>query len=187
MVSPRDDERPRPLEEYRDYLRVLARAQLDPRLRGKLDPSDVVQETLLKAHAHKDQFRGGTEVEKRAYLRQILARELLMAARKYGRQHVGLERSLQAALEESSARLEAWLAAEDSTPIERAVREEQLLRLARGLARLPADQREAVELRYLQGYTVSDVGKFMERTAASVAGLLRRGLMALRDGLRESE
>src|SRR5262245_3015501 len=110
--------RVRPLECFREYLRVLARLHVDPRLRGKLDPSDLVQETLLRAHARRDQFRGATDGELAAWLRQALANQLADALRRYTRpqRDVGLERSLEAAVEESSARLGQWLASGQSGP-----------------------------------------------------------------------
>src|SRR5690349_4176955 len=108
----------RPLEDYREYLRMLARLQLEPRLRGKLDPSDIVQEALLKAHEKREQFRGKSEEERAAWLRSILANTLIDVARKYGAQvrDVAAERSLEAALQESSAQLEKWLATDASSP-----------------------------------------------------------------------
>ena len=119
----------------------------------------MVQQTLLKAHQNRDQFRGRTEAELAAWLRAILARDLADAARKFGPRRGGRERSLEAALEQSSARLEAWLAAEDTPPSRRAERQEQLLRLAEGLARLPDDQRIALELRHLRGLAVAEVAR----------------------------
>src|SRR4051812_34761320 len=104
MAQAADDE-DRPLEAYRDYLRLLARLQIDPRLRRQLDPSDIVQETLLKAHERQDQFRGSKAAERAAWLRTILANTLADAVRKFSRQKGEATRSLEAALEESSARL----------------------------------------------------------------------------------
>src|SRR5437660_8973435 len=108
------DEPAMALERFRDYLRLLARLQLDPRLQGKLDASDLVQQTLLKAHQARGQFRGRTFAEQAAWLRQILANTLANAVRDLARakRDVGRERSLEDGLADSSARLEAWLAAD---------------------------------------------------------------------------
>jgi RNA polymerase sigma-70 factor (ECF subfamily) len=156
----------RPLEQYREYLHLLARLQVDERLQGKLDPSDVAQETLLKAHEALGQFRGTSDAEMAAWLRAILTNTLTDGLRRFqaGARNLDQERSLQAALEESSSRLEAWLAAEQSSPVEQAIRQEQLLDLAGALGRLPEHQRRAVELRDLKGCTVPEVASQMERS-----------------------
>ena len=171
------------LERFRDYLHLLARLQLHVRLRGKLDPSDVVQQTLLKAHEKIDQFRGETQAELAAWLRKILANTLLDVVRQYGAgaRDVALEFPLKAAVEQSSARLEAWLQAEQSSPSERAVREEELLHLTAALACLPQDQRMAVELQHLQGCSIDSISRQMNRSRSAVGGLLRRGMKRLRE------
>jgi RNA polymerase sigma-70 factor (ECF subfamily) len=83
-MNPLAEAHGRLLEKFRAYLHLLARLRLDPRLRGKLDPSDVVQQTLLEAYAKRGQFRGGTEAEWLAWLRQALAHNLADALRAFG-------------------------------------------------------------------------------------------------------
>jgi RNA polymerase sigma-70 factor (ECF subfamily) len=176
------------LEAYRHYLRLLAGLQLDAQLRGKLDPSDVVQETLARAHEKRDQFRGTTEAERAAWLRQILANQLAAAVRRFlaaGKRDAGREQSLHAALEDSSARLERLLAADQTSPSDAAVRHEELSRLAAALASLPDDQRQAVELHHLHGLPIEALAAAMARSESAVGGLLRRGVKRLRELMRE--
>jgi RNA polymerase sigma-70 factor (ECF subfamily) len=170
------------LERYRDYLRLLARMQLDPRLRARVDASDVVQQTFLQAQQALSGFRGGTDAELAGWLRQILARNLAHALRDHRRdcRDVGRERSLEVALDASSIRLERWLAAEQSSPSLQAQRNEELLRLAQVIADLPEAQREAIVLHYWQGWTTAEIGRHLDRTPAAVAGLLKRGLKEIR-------
>jgi RNA polymerase sigma-70 factor, ECF subfamily len=177
----------RSVEDYRSYLLLLVRLQMGPRLRAKVDASDVVQQAILHAHERRAQFRGATEGEWQAWLRAILANALATMVRRYDTQarDPGRERSLEAELEQSSSRLEGLLAADLTSPSERAVRDEELLRLAHALAQLPDDQRRVVELHYLKGLTVADMAEQIGRTRPAAVGLLFRGLKRLRELLRD--
>ena len=108
---------PTAIECFRQYLVALARIQISARpwLAAKLDASDLVQQTLLKAHDAREQFRGDTPGEMAAWLRQILSRTLSNELRAYGqaRRDTGAERSLEPDVDASSRRLDAWLAAGD--------------------------------------------------------------------------
>ena len=187
-MGPESEDEGRDLERFREYLRLLARLQIGPRLQSKFDPSDVVQQTLLEAYAKREQFRGG-EAERAAWLRQILAHNLADAFRAFGqaRRDVGRERPLDATMQESSDRLGDWLAAEGSSPSRGAQRQEEAVRLAEALASLPEDNREALVLHYFQGEPLAEVARQMGRSPASVAGLLKRGLKQLRERLGAGE
>jgi RNA polymerase sigma-70 factor (ECF subfamily) len=172
-------------EQFRSYLRLLAGLQVGARLRSKLDPSDLVQQALLKAHQTRAGFRGSTSTEMAAWLRQILARTLADALRDLGRQRrdVSRECSLERELDESSARLERWLVDSGLAPADAAERNEQLLRLADALAGLPEPQRQAVLLRYYEDRPLPEIAQRLKRSRAGVASLLRRGLSRLREQL----
>jgi RNA polymerase sigma-70 factor (ECF subfamily) len=170
-------------EQFRAYLALLVRHRLDERFQGKLDASGVVQQTLLEAHQGWKDFRGKTEGEVAAWLRRILVRNLTDEVRKLaaGKRHLARERSIEAAVEQSSRNLAAWIAQDQSSPSQKAVRQEEMLELAEALANLPEDQRTAVELHHLEGHSLAEVGRQMQRSKEAVAGLLFRGLKRLRE------
>jgi RNA polymerase sigma-70 factor (ECF subfamily) len=185
-----DSGRPvRPIETYRDYLLLLARLGLGDRYRAKLDPSDVVQQTLLEAHAARDRIRGEGSAEVAAWLRRALSRNLVDAVRtlRRAKRDAGLERSLEAAIEDSSLRLRDAMVVEGLSPSGSVLRDERAVRLAVCLAKLPARQREAVELHHLEGCRLAEVAERMGLSEAAVAGLLHRGLGELKELLRGEE
>jgi RNA polymerase sigma-70 factor (ECF subfamily) len=188
-VEPPAEDYAKKLERCREYLRLLARLQLGPRLQGKFDASDVVQQTLLEAHAKRDQFSGDDEAAWMAWLRQVLAHNLADALRAFGqaKRDVAREQSLEDAIHESSVRLEALLAAKQSTPSMRAERHEEAARLVEVLATLPEDNREALVMHYCQGMRLAEIARQLGRSPAAVAGLLKRGLKQLRSQLRQPE
>ncbi len=173
------------IERFRSYLLLLARMKLDRKVRGKVDASDVVQQTLLEAHQAMESFRGGDTAAQGAWLRQILARNLANAVRDLTRakRDVRKERALQMDLDASASQLEGWLAAEQSSPSQKMERHERALQLAEALAQLPDAQRDAVLLRHFQELSLAEIAEQLDCTTSAVTGLLRRGLKNLRKSL----
>jgi RNA polymerase sigma-70 factor (ECF subfamily) len=177
----------RSLEDFRSYLLLLARMQLDGP-RGRIDASDVVQQTLLEAHAHADQF-AGNDSGLAAWLRQALANNLRDAWRalRRGKRDIRREQALPEEVAKATGRLEGMLAVAHSSPSQRAARNEDLLRLADALVQLPEPQREAIVLHHLQGCSLTQTARALGKTDAAVAGLLQRGLKKLRDIMKSAE
>jgi RNA polymerase sigma-70 factor (ECF subfamily) len=174
------------LELYRAYLSLLARLEIGKRLQSKVDASDLVQETFLQAHGHFPRFRGRTEEEFVSWLRHILAATFANLVRHYcgtRRRDVRLERELAADLDQSSQLLDRGLIAGHSSPSHEAVRREQAVLLADALARLPADYREVLVLRHLEGLTFAEAARRMGRTIDSVKKLWTPALAELRAAL----
>jgi RNA polymerase sigma-70 factor (ECF subfamily) len=170
-------------EHYTSYLTLLARLQIGRRLQGKADPADMVQETFLEAARHMTRFRGDTEPELAAWLRQILAGCLAHLVRRYyGTQarDVRLERILEDDLAQSSWVIDRGLIASQSTPSQQASKREQAVLLANALDRLSPDYREVIILRHLEGLSFPEVAERMGRSVDSVEKLWVRALPKLR-------
>lgn len=177
------------LEPFRSYLEVLARVHLDPRLRAKLDPADVVQQAMLRAYTAWPELKNPEQRVLLAWLRRILARTLADVVKHYERDKraVGLEQSLEADIDRSASGLAGWLAADQTSPSQVAARNEELLRLADALTALPEPLREVVVLKHLRGWTLQRIADHLGRTVPAVASLLRRGLETLRHRLVPKE
>ena len=174
------------LELYRNYLKLLARAQVDLHLRSRADASDLVQETFLDACRDFHQFRGSTEAALMAWLKKILIYNVakfiqrqVVAKKRDARRDVSLDRHL-AAVNQSSAHFEAALASPASTPSVQASRRERAAVVADYLAQLPPAYREVILLRNLEGLAFAEVARRMQRSSGAVRILWVRALDHLR-------
>jgi RNA polymerase sigma-70 factor (ECF subfamily) len=174
---------------YRAYLILVARSLVGPDLRARVDPSDLVQETLLEAQHDFARFEGRGEAELLAWLRRILVRNLADQARRHramGRD-LGREESLDALLERSDRALQRAIAAPTNSPSELASRREHEVLLADALARLPKDYREVILLRNMDCLPFEEVARRMARSSGATRMLWVRALERLNrelEGLR---
>jgi RNA polymerase sigma-70 factor (ECF subfamily) len=176
------------LQLYRPYLSLLARIKADRQLQAKLDDSDLVQDTCLSAHRDFGKFRGITEKEFTAWLREIMAHAAANLMREHRRQKrdVRVERQLNNLLNQSSQMLERALASTDSSPSARVERRERAVLLANALDALPVEYREVLMLRELEGKSLSDTAAAMNRTSNAVQKLWARALVQLRRRMQQS-
>lgn len=174
--------------KYEAWLKLLARQEIDSRFAGKFDSSDAVQQTLVAAWQGWAQFRGSTEAQRMAWLRQILANQLAHLARHYAgtqMRSVSREQSIEVSLSESADRLHSILPAQDVSPSTAAMKNERSLQLARALESLPEDYRQVIMLRNFQELPHEEVAKRMQRSEGAVRMLWARALASLRDAMAD--
>ncbi len=177
---------------YRNYLCLLAQAQLGRHLRTKCDPSDLVQQTLLEAHRDFPHFAGRQEGELLAWMRQILAHNLYNESRRFTAQQRDAAREVsldqvRAGVDKSSLALGRCLAARTLSPSQAAADREAAVRLADVLSHLAPDYQTVLVLRVFEGLPVEEVAQRMERSAGAVRMLQLRALTALRQELKHSD
>jgi len=164
------------LDEFRPWLRMLAGRALDDRLAGRVDRSDIVQQTYLSAIRRFPEFDGSTVEELAGWLRKIQERNLIDETRK----HIGVKgRSVDREVTRAAS-----LAVEKSiSASQRLMKGENAVELAQALTEIPGDQATAIRLRHLEGFSLDQIADDMNRTKRSIANLLHRGMGNLRDRL----
>lgn len=176
------------LQSYFNYLTVLANTQLDGKLRQRVSPSDLVQETMLAAHRDFHAFRGNSPQELVGWLRQILIHVLhgsyarhVKAEKRDIRREISMDQ-IRVSVDRSAVNLAAILPSQGASPSSPILEQERAMELADRLAELEPDYREVIVLRNLQGLAFEEVADRMDRTSGAVRMLWLRAI----DRFRES-
>jgi RNA polymerase sigma-70 factor, ECF subfamily len=173
------------LEACRVYLQAVAERELDPDLRAKGGASDLVQETFLEAHKDFAQFKGDTEEALLGWLRRMLLNNLANVRRRYHgtrKRRVGREIDLSA--EDSSRPAVEGLPSDTPTPSRVMIAAEEDKELHRALARLSADDRQVIRLRYQEERPFAEIARVMGRSENAVQKLWLRAVERLQRELR---
>jgi RNA polymerase sigma-70 factor, ECF subfamily len=175
------------LERYRSYLKLVAQHEIGPKLAVRADASDAVQQTFAEAHQAFRNFAGSTEPEFSAWIQRIHYHNVAELIRKHivaEKQSLKQEQRLDG--QDATASFCWWEpAAAQTSPIQRMIKGEKALRLAGLIESLPETQHEAIRLRYIEGWPVEQIARQLDRSLAATAGLLKRGLQALRGKMSE--
>ena len=148
----------------------VAEKLLDDRAAGRLDASDLVQQTCLSVHKQIAEFNGEDPAQFAAWLRQIHERNVRNAVRDQ------LRPGKRAVSREEHLADRDVHAAGQTTPSQHVVRNEEARRLARAIAQLPEDEQEALRRRYLEGQSLAEVGSAMGLTKDGLVWLMKRAM-----------
>jgi RNA polymerase sigma-70 factor (ECF subfamily) len=171
------------VNQYWGFLRTLASLQVDFRLRGQIDLSGLVNETLFQAAEHWEQLQDLNSHKKRAWLRKALQHKIIDKIR----QIRALTNPFDEAVEATHGRILTWPEVEDTLPLEELQKQEESLEVIERLAQLPKGEQVALELRYFEGWSYRQIAEYLDRSEQAVAGLLKRGLQHLREMYEQRE
>ncbi len=174
-------------EQHREYLRILGLAQLTPGVQDKVDLSGVIQATMLEA-CQDENTNDWQPNQRLPWLRRVFLNNLLDALR---RQRAGIrdmrrEVSIDDPFGTSAAQIQTYLAAVESSPSEKAIRQERADLLLHEIAQLPDDQRVAIEMHHLQELPLAEIATRLNRQKPAVAALIYRGMKKLRQTIDAS-
>ena len=175
------------LNHFRPMLLTLAEAMMSSTLRGDLEASDLVQQTLLEAHCSAEQLAIMSEPAIFSWLRNALNHNVLDAVKHLKAQKNDVRRRVRVSdLEASFIRLEQILTADETSPSEVVQRNEQICRMLSALQTLPDNQRKAVIWKHLNGRSLRDIAEALDLSEAAAAGVLHRGRQRLSQCLQET-
>ena len=176
------------LGQYRKLLLWTANQAMNSDLRTKVAASDVVQETLLEAFRDFQHFRGDSDQEWQAWLRQVLSNNVANLERRYRRaskRSIELERSIEA---ESGVRREAEMGIQrDLQPENSAIQKEQTESLSVALMCLQEDYRQVLVYRYQDQLAFGEIALRMNRSENAVRKLWARAVQTLQESMGQPQ
>lgn len=164
---------------HRPYVRQLVELRLDPRLRTRVDPSDIVQEAHLEAFRRISTYLQERPMPFRLWLRQIAHDRTLKARRHHlgtARRAVNREVPLP---ERSSLNLAQQLLAGGSTPSQSLQHRDLAQRLRQAIAQLPQADREVILMRHFEGLSNQEVGCLLGLEPGTVSKRHGRAMLRL--------
>ena len=179
------------LEAHRRRLRRMVRLRLDPRLQGRIDPSDVLQEAYLEAAERLAEYLRDPRMPFFLWLRFLTGQKLLALRRRHlGTQARDAARELsiyQGAMPEaSSACLAAQLLGKRTAPLEAAIRAEMKLRLQEALNSMEPMDREVLALRHFEQFNNAETAQLLGITESGASSRYLRALKRLKDILGQA-
>jgi RNA polymerase sigma-70 factor (ECF subfamily) len=178
---------------YRNYMRMVVRTGLGPRLRERVELSDVVQEALVEVVRQFPQFTGQNEAALVGWLRRLVGQKLAdlgryhsRAKRSAGGPDVPLDAVWELPGGEASqgGKLLDMLALSQTSPSEAASRRELIVLLADALATLPEEEAEVLWLHHGEGLSFEAIGERSGLSRKSIRGVWARGLKSLKKTLK---
>jgi RNA polymerase sigma-70 factor (ECF subfamily) len=173
------------LERYRPELRAFVESHFDPRLRARVDPSDIVQETQMEVVRRMDDFLAHQPMPFRLWLRKKAMDRLLNLRRDHlarARRSVAREQALP---DRSSLLVAGPLLARAPSPSQQLQARERAERISRAVACLAHADREILLLRHAEDLPFEEISCLLDIEPAAARKRFGRALIRLQKALRE--